>query len=150
MATFIGEYICKLDEKGRTQLPAAFRSCLDESAENRFVVKKDVFSPCLVIYLETEWEKQSAYLQSRLNPYNAQHQQLRRELFKNIGLVEMDKTGRLLLPKRLLELVHIDKEILFAGQDSRIEVWSETLYRDSGLNEEAFAQMAESILGQTE
>lgn len=150
MATFIGEFSCKLDEKGRTQLPSSFRSAMDQASTDRFIIKKDIFSPCLVIYPEQEWEKQAAYLQSKLNPYNSQHQQLRREIFKNIALVEMDKTGRILIPKRLLELAHIQKELFFAGQDTRIELWSAETYYSSSLNEQDFAKLAESILGQTE
>lgn len=150
MAAFIGEFSCKLDEKGRTQFPSSFRLALNAESSERFIIKKDIFSPCLVIYPEQEWTKQADYLQSKLNPYNSQHQQLRRELFKNIALVEMDKSGRVLIPKRLLDLVHIQKDLFFAGQDTRIELWSAQMYHSSGLDEHDFAKLAESILGQTE
>lgn len=150
MTTFIGEYSCKLDDKGRTQLPAVFRSMQSPDHPERLIVKKDIFAPCLVIYPEAEWEKQAAYLQSRLNPYNPQHQQLRRALFKNTALVEVDKSGRILIPKRLLELAQIQKDVCFAGQDTRIELWSTPLYQTTDLSDADYANLAEEILGQPE
>ena len=50
MITFIGEYTCKVDAKGRIMLPSAFKKQLPAAAQEKFVVKRDVFENCLVMY----------------------------------------------------------------------------------------------------
>ena len=43
MITFIGDYSCRLDEKGRVLLPAAFIKQMAGSMQEKFVLKKDIF-----------------------------------------------------------------------------------------------------------
>ena len=43
MATFIGDYTCKVDVKGRIILPAAFKKQMPADAQDHFVVRKDIF-----------------------------------------------------------------------------------------------------------
>ena len=43
MATFIGDYTCKVDVKVRIILPAAFKKQLPADAPDHFVVRKDIF-----------------------------------------------------------------------------------------------------------
>ena len=50
MAKFIGEYNAKLDDKGRLVFPSGLKALADANVPLRFVVKKDLFSPCLEMY----------------------------------------------------------------------------------------------------
>ena len=52
---FIGTTETKVDPKGRTVIPVAFRRVLKEHGEERVVLRKDDFQPCLVIYPESVW-----------------------------------------------------------------------------------------------
>ncbi|MGL4364577.1 MAG: division/cell wall cluster transcriptional repressor MraZ [Bacteroidales bacterium] len=151
MVGFIGEYTCKLDEKGRVLLPATFRSgALCADGQTRLVLQKDVFDDCLVLKTEKEWELQMRFMTEMLNPYNKEHQQLRRNLYRNMAALELDAAGRVLLPKRLIEMVGVVKEVVFAGQGDKIEVWAKDRYEDGGLGEDAVAVLAEKILGKNE
>ena len=58
MATFIGDYTCKVDVKGRIILPAAFKKQLPAGAEDHFVVRKDIFESCLVLFSIEDWNRQ--------------------------------------------------------------------------------------------
>ena len=49
MATFIGDFECKPDAKGRIVLPAAFKKAVGQD-NTRFVVRRDLFENCLVLY----------------------------------------------------------------------------------------------------
>ena len=42
MATFIGDYTCKVDVKGRIILPMAFKKQMPADAQDHFVVRKDI------------------------------------------------------------------------------------------------------------
>ena len=50
MVTFIGEYTSRVDDKGRLVLPAPLKGAMPPGSDMRFVVKKDLFEPCLEMY----------------------------------------------------------------------------------------------------
>ncbi len=147
MATFIGDFPCKLDTKGRVALPAALKRQLEKASQACFVVKKDIFDKCLILYPMEEWERQVELVRSRVNAYNKEHSRFMRSFFRGTAELSLDASGRLLLPKRLLEQVDIDKEIYMAGLDGKIEIWAKELYEDMEEDEDVFADLAEKILG---
>ena len=69
---FLGNIEAKTDSKGRAFLPAAFRKVLQAGGEERLVMRKDVFQPCLVLYPESVWNEQMDMLRQRLNRWNRQ------------------------------------------------------------------------------
>ena len=143
MLTFIGEYTCKLDDKGRLVMPSAFKNILPEGGDLRFVVKKDIFSPCLEMYPWEEWERQSAEVKSKLNFFNAEHAKFWREYMRNRSVVEPDpKFGRISISKKLLEAIGITKEAVFCGNDYKIEIWAKDLYEASQITNEEYIAIA--------
>jgi MraZ protein len=146
MATFIGEYNCKIDEKGRLLLPMAFKKQMPAAANDTFVVKRDVYENCLVLFSNDEWERQLNIIRQKLNPYNREDMAFLRGLYKGTAEVALDNANRLLIPKRLLQEAGIDKEVVLAGQDGKIEMWSKTAY-DKIATGDAFARLAEKIMG---
>ena len=147
MATFIGDYPCKADEKGRIQLPAAFKKAMPEAAKDRFVVKKDLYEKCLVLYPMDEWERQNGQIREKINAFNREHNRFVREFYKGTAEIELDASNRMLIPKRLLELAGVEKEVVLAGQDAKIELWSKSQYDLLGANEDEFASLAGKIMG---
>ncbi len=146
MTTFIGDFDCKLDAKGRLALPSAFVKQVGGSMPEKFVVKKDVFESCLVIYSEDEWQRQVAMLRKKLNPYKREHNTFMRVFFKGVAEISPDANNRLLFPKRLLDEVDAAKEVVLAGQPGKIELWSKSKYESIELGDVEFADMAENLL----
>jgi len=146
MATFIGDYSCKIDDKGRVMLPQAFKKALSAEAHDTFVVKKDIYEKCLVLFPLDEWQRQVEIIKVNLNPYNKEHNNFLRRFYKDTHEVALDASNRLLIPKRLLEEGAINKEIVMAGQDGKIEVWSKETY-DSIENGDDFADLAQKLMG---
>jgi MraZ protein len=149
MATFIGDYTCKVDEKGRITLPSAFKKQMDPASGDRFVVKKDIFEQCLVLYPFEEWERQNRLIRERINPYNKEHNKFLRNFYRGTAELTLDGNSRLLIPKRLLELVEASREVIMAGQDGKIEIWARHLYEQMKEPEDDFAELAEKIMGNT-
>lgn len=149
MSSFIGDYGCRVDEKGRVLFPAAFKKQVQSASPDRFVVKKDIFETCLVLYPMEEWDRQNKLIRKNTNPYNKEHNRFLREFYRGTAEVTLDASGRLLIPKRLLELVQADKELVLAGQNSKIEIWAKDQYESGRSGEQEFAQLAEKILGST-
>ncbi len=101
MATFIGEFQCKVDAKGRIILPMAFKKQMPAEALDQFVVRKDIFENCLVLYSADDWKRQVEKIRSRMNPYNREQNKFRRNFFKGTLELTLDNNNRILIPKRL-------------------------------------------------
>jgi MraZ protein len=146
MTTFIGEYTCKLDSKGRLMLPVAFKKQNNGSVQDRFVIKKDIFVNCLILYPIEEWERQNRLIRKQLNPYNKEHNMFLRRFFKGMAEVTLDSNNRMLIPKRLLDEVKADKEIVLAGQLGKIEIWAKDQYDSISVGDDELANMAEKFM----
>ena len=148
--SFVGNYTVKSDAKNRIAIPAAFRKLLAEQEEKRFIIQKDIFQNCLILYPMSEWQIQIERLRKSLNPYNSKHKRFKTQFLRNTAEISIDNGGRILLPKKLIELVGIEKEIEVTGADTTIEIWNKTEYEDYGLDSDEFASLTEDILGNTD
>jgi MraZ protein len=147
MANFIGDHTCKLDAKGRLLLPSAIKKQMDPGQDEKFVVKKDIYDDCLVLYPMDEWERQVNYIREKVNPYNKEHNRLLRGFYKGTAEVSLDANNRLLIPKRLLDLIRADRELILAGQHEKIEIWVKEKYDEVAEDGEEYAELATKILG---
>jgi MraZ protein len=146
MTTFIGDYTCKLDAKGRVILPAAFKKQMKGADQERYVVKKDIFVSCLLLYPIEEWERQNKIVRKKLNPYKKEHNMFLRRFLKGMAEVMIDANNRILIPKRLLDEISAEKEIVMAGQFGKIEIWAKESYDKIEAGDDDFANMAENIM----
>ena len=147
MITFIGDYKVKLDTKGRLSLPAAFKRQIREGVQEGFVLKRDVFEKCLILFPMGEWERQNKIIRSKTNPYNQEHARFLRMFYSGTAEVSLDASNRILIPKRLLEYAEITTEVVMAGQSGKIEIWTSDKYTGVSEADNEFTSMAERILG---
>jgi MraZ protein len=147
MATFIGDYPCKVDAKGRIILPMAFKKQMPAAAQDHFVVRKDIFENCLVLYAIDDWNRQIEKIRKKINPYNREHNMFLRNFFKGTAELTLDNNNRMLIPKRLMELIGVERDVVLAGQDGRIEIWTASVYETIGMPSEDFANLAEKLMG---
>lgn len=147
MATFIGDYSCKIDAKGRLIFPSAFKKQMQATDDDHFVVRRDIFEQCLVLYTSGDWEEQMNRIRSRINPYKREHNMFLRNFFKGTAELALDSSNRLLIPRRLIEVAGINKEVVLAGQDGRIEIWAGERYDKIDMPVDDFAELAEKLMG---
>ena len=147
MSAFIGEYTCKVDNKGRILFPAALKRQLPPGEGERFVIKKDIFDRCLVLYSMDEWTRQNELIRSRINPYNKEHNTFLRNFYRGAAVIVLDGNNRMLIPKRLLVSAGIGSTAVLAGMGSKIEIWSAEVYDSVQATEDEFARLAEKIMG---
>lgn len=145
---FIGTIEAKTDSKGRAFLPSAFRKAMQSQGEDRLVLRKDVFQPCLVLYPEPVWDAQVASLRSRLNRWNAEHQMIFRQFVSDVELLTLDANGRILLPKRYLRMAGITQAIKFVGMDDTIEIWNNDEADRPFMNADIFGKALEGIMAE--
>ncbi len=147
MITFIGDYNIKVDAKGRISLPSAFKRQIAERLQEGFVLKRDVFDRCLILYPMKEWERQNQLIRAKTNPYNKEHNRFLRMFFSGTAEMIPDANNRILIPKRLMEFAEIEDEVVMAGQYGKVEIWSLKNYEQISKADDEFANMAEKILG---
>ena len=147
MATFIGDYTCRIDSKGRLIFPAAFKKQMQPASPETFVVRRDIFEQCLVLYTAEDWHVQMKKIRSRINPYNREHNRFMRNFFKGTAELTLDGSNRILIPRKLVEIAGIEKEVVLAGQDGRIEIWAGEKYSTIDMPVDDFADLAEKLMG---
>ena len=146
MVTFIGEYTSKIDDKGRMVFPAPLKGVLPPGSDQRFVIKKDLFEPCLQMYTMEEWEHTSAEVKSKLNFFNRQHAIFWREYMRDRDVVEPDaKLGRITVSRKLLDAIGVTKEVVFAGNDFKIEIWAKEEFEKQRIPNDEYIAIAESL-----
>lgn len=145
---FTGINDAKLDAKGRVFLPSDYRKQMAESGEPRFVLKRDVYEPCLVIYPYAAWLAEVETLRAGLNRWNRQQAMLYRQFVAEAEVMTLDASGRFLIPKRLMQACGIDHAVRFMGVDDRIEVWSVEKAEQVMLAPANLAQAMQALLGE--
>lgn len=138
---FMGEFQHQLDAKGRMIMPAKFREELTE----HFVITRGL-DKCLFGYTLTEW----AAIEEKLKALPLTRRDARkfmRMFFSGAVEVEMDKQGRINIPKHLMEYAGLSKEATVIGVSSRIEIWDRKLWSDFyEETEEEFETIAEELI----
>ena len=124
---FFGNIEAKIDAKARIFVPAAFRKILQSSAQNTLILRKDIFQDCLVLYPIEVWEEELNKLRTKLSRWDKNQQALFRQFVVDAERLEMDSNGRILIPKRYLQMVGIASEVRFLGMDNTIEIWTKEL-----------------------
>ncbi len=146
MTTFIGEFECKIDPKGRLMLPVALRKQISDDAENTFIVNRG-FEKHLNLYPINEWKKTTAKL-NKLNLFVKKNRDFLRRFNNGATELEIDTTGRVLLNKNLIDYAGIDKDIILVAYADRIEVWNKADYQNM-MNDDSidFSDLAEDVMG---
>ena len=146
MASLIGEFDCKVDAKGRFMFPVNLKKQLDATFEKGFVINRNLHQKCLVLYPIVEWEKLNKKL-SKLNRLIKANDVFVRKFSGGATAADADNTGRVLLPKPLVEYAGITTDIKILGSNNVIEIWDKKLY-DQFLSQDIdIEKLAEDVLG---
>ncbi|MBQ0048673.1 MAG: division/cell wall cluster transcriptional repressor MraZ [Bacteroidales bacterium] len=121
---FTGNSDAKADAKGRIFLPAAFRKLLTQSGEEGLVMRRDIFQKCLVLYPRSVWDRMLDQVVASTSPFNGKGRDVMRRLVAGTENLSLDSDGRILIPRRYLEMAGITSEVRFIGMDDTIEIWN--------------------------
>ena len=70
-----------------------------------------------------------------------------RNFFKGTAELSLDASNRFLIPKRLMDLIGAQRDVVLAGQDGRIEIWAADIYEKIDMAADDFANLAEKLMG---
>ncbi|WP_299215578.1 division/cell wall cluster transcriptional repressor MraZ [uncultured Aquimarina sp.] len=147
MVNLIGTYECKADAKGRLMIPVAFKKQLSPVLQDGFVLKRAVFQPCLELYPMEEWNLLMQKM-NKLNRFKKKNNDFIRRFTAGVKVVEIDASGRLLIPKDLVSFAGITKELVLSSAVNIIEIWDKEQY-EKAIDDAAvdFADLAEEVMG---
>lgn len=149
MINLIGTYECKVDAKGRLMISSAFKKQLSPILQEGFVLKRAVFQPCLELYPMQEWNEVMDKVNS-LNRFVKKNNDFIRRFTAGVRVIELDASGRLLIPKDLCQFAGIQKQIVLSSAINIIEIWDKDNY-EKAIDDAAsdFASLAEDVMGNT-
>ena len=113
---------------------------MPELERERVVMRMDPDNACLVLYPEGVWEDKVAQLQESLDEWDADDQLLLMQFVSDAVWMDFDSQGRILIPKRYLQEIGAQQELLFVGMLNRIAIWSKEGYESSQMSRKEFAK----------
>jgi len=146
MDAFIGNIDAKTDVKGRVFVPASFRKILQSSGEESLILRKDIHKDCLILYPKAIWEEKLNKLQEELDEWDEEQQEIFRQLSWLVEVLEIDSVGRILIPKKYLQMANISNTVCFVGMNRSIELWNPDLLVKSMLSAEAMKSGVKKFL----
>lgn len=124
---FRGVQHINMDAKGRLAMPARQREPLLVECSGQIVVTIDTQASCLVLYPLPEWERIESQLQN-LPDLKPAVKRFKRLILGYATDLELDGSGRVLLPAPLREHAQLSKKLVLVGQGNKLELWSEALW----------------------
>ncbi len=147
MINLIGTYECKADAKGRIMLSAPLKKQLMAVLQEGFVLKRSVFQKCLELYPMQEWNAMMLKV-NKLNRFRKKNNDFIRLFTAGVKVVEVDASGRILIPKDLISFASIGKDLVLSSAVNIIEIWDKSNY-EKAVNDaiDDFADLAEEVMG---
>jgi MraZ protein len=143
----IGTYECRADAKGRLLVSSALKKQLSPVLQEGFVIKRSVFQPCLELYPMAEWNAMMLHV-SKLNRFIKKNNDFIRRFTAGVRIVELDSSGRLLIPNDLQKFAGITKDVVLSSAVNIVEVWDKDKY-EKAIDDATvdFGELAEQVMG---
>ena len=147
MYQLLGEFPCKIDNKGRLRLPSGLLDQLPNDERDLFVINRG-FEGCLNLYPKKVWDEKSLQVK-QLNDFDLNSRMFKRAFLNGAAHLKKDGADRVNLPNTLLMYAGIENEALLVGVDENIELWSRAKWDEvqAQLSGDQFAQLAQLVLG---
>lgn len=129
----VGHFNCKLDAKGRLMLPSEFKEQMGEQAEEGFVMRPSLFegSKCLDLFTRRDWDEQQEKLRGQFSIYDEEGIAALRFLNSGVRFAKLDASGRLQIPKDLMDKGGLTKEVVVEALANKMEIWDKDRYTQS-------------------
>jgi len=147
MINLIGTYECTVDNKGRIMIPAQLKKQLDGFTKEPFILKRSVFQNCLELFPYSEWKLMMDKV-NKLNRFVKKNNDFIRMYTAGVKSIDLDSTGRLLVPKDLMAISKLTKNVVLSSSINIIEIWDKDEYEKS-INDPKvdFAKLTEEVMG---
>ena len=124
---FKGIHNINLDAKGRLTMPTKYRNTISDQSNGNMVVTIDSEEKCLLLYPATIFSS----IEKKINDlpsFTKIHRRIQRLIIGHAEDLELDSSGRILLPKPLRLVAEMSKKITLIGQGEKFEIWSDDIW----------------------
>jgi MraZ protein len=125
MSQFLGTHQNRLDAKGRTSVPALFRTALRAAANGEMgglVLRPSHTQACIEAWPVAAFQALANPL-DQLDVFTQAHDDLAAAIYADAFPVEADKEGRIILPESLVEHANITDAVAFVGMGRIFQIW---------------------------
>lgn len=125
---FTGRFDHSIDEKGRVSIPARFREVLQRENHDRLYITKFPHDGewCLALYPPSQWDALIANLRSKPR-FDPQVRAFETVVVAGAHEMPVDRQGRILIPTKLREEAHLDREVTFSARQDHFQLWDKQL-----------------------
>lgn len=142
MPLFLSTFVNKIDRKGRTSVPASFRSALSAGDWPGVVLYRSPLLPAIVGadlgYMERH-SNEVDEIASLADPKQA----LSAAILADSRQLAFDPEGRIMLPADLLEHANIIEQAAFVGRGKTFQIWEPKALE--AYNNQALAMVRENL-----
>ena len=129
MALLVGQYLNKIDKKGRVSVPKPFRAAFEGQKFHGIYVyplfKFSAVEGCGEAFMQ----RLSTSLED-LDMFSDDQDDLASVILENAHALPFDPEGRIILPEPLVERGGFKSQALFVGRGARFQIWNPATYRD--------------------
>jgi len=126
---FLGTYQTVFSGLNRVILPKKFRV---ELTEGKVILTRGL-DGCIWGFEKKGWEEQ-AQKQLAIPLTEKQGRDLRRYIFSEAEVAELDRQGRFVIPTRLLSFAGIKDVVILVGAGDHFEIWDEKKWSEETRN----------------
>ncbi len=124
---FIGTFNHTMDLKGRVFVPKRFLGALTEGEPRHFIATRGL-DGCVFMFTASQWKETAARVKGQAVG-NPEARDFVRIFFADAEQIDIDDTGRVLMPERLRKPAQLERDVVFAGAHDRIELWDQTRWQ---------------------
>jgi len=119
---FIGRFKHNLDSKNRVTIPKRFLEQVRKTGQSQKYYITKGMEECLFFFTEERFEELT-HLFNSLTLAKSKVRKFLRHFFSYSNEVELDGSGRILIPEPLKEAAGLKKEVFFLGAGDQVEIW---------------------------
>lgn len=123
MTLFLSTYTNKMDKKNRLSVPASFRTALPKTSAETIVLIPSFRHACLEGFSYEQLEHLSAGI-DHFDLFSDDQDDLASALFGQAISLSFDETGRIVLPKSLIDHAGINDQASFVGLGKMFQIWN--------------------------
>jgi MraZ protein len=120
----LGAHEHTIDDKNRLTLPAKFRQAFADG-----IVVTRGLDGCLYAFRRPDWDRLVESRLATLDPLSPEGRRLERFFYSGASETELDKQGRVMVPRELIEHAKLGREVVVAGVNERLEIWDRAAWR---------------------
>ena len=128
-------------------IPSQLKKQLDGVITKTFILKRSVFQNCLELFPYEEWKSVMDKV-NKLNRFVKKNNDFIRMYTAGVRSIDMDSNGRILIPKDLITISKLNKQVVLSSSINIIEIWDKDLYEKNINNPKIdFAKLTEDVMG---